>query len=94
MYAIVKSIEEARSKKDNIQPVWMAAKMAKAANDRTQKSMAEEIGINQPLMNQYLKGTRRMPDSTLLRVCWMLEIDPIHVRPSLAEFIKLAKENL
>ena len=79
---------------DDIQLVWMAAKMAKAVNDRTQKSMAEEIGINQPLMNQYLKGARRMPDSTLLRVCWMLGVNPLEVRPSLVGFLEEAQSQL
>ena len=94
MYAIVKNMEEARSKKDNIKALSRGYKMAKALRDITQADVARELDVTQGMVAQYLSGRNRMTDSTLLRVCWFLGIDPLHVRPSLTEFINLAKENL
>ena len=94
MYAMVKSIEEARSKKDNTELISKAVKMLKATNDIRQKDLAEQIGVSQGMLNQYLLGKKHMADTKVMQLCWFLDIDPIYVRPSLAEFIKLAKENL
>ena len=94
MYAIVKNMEEARSKKDRTELVFKAVKMLKATNDIRQKDLAMAIGVSQGMLNQYLLGKKHMSDTKVMQLCWFLGIDPIHVRPSLTEFINLAKENL
>ena len=94
MYAVVKNMEEARSKKDNTVLVSKAVKMLKATKDIRQKDLAEQIGVSQGMLNQYLLGKKHMSGTKVMQLCWLLDIDPLHVRPSLAEFINLAKENL
>ena len=94
MYGVVKNMEEARSKKDNIKTLSIGHKLAKALRDITQADVARELDVTQGMVAQYLSGRNRMPDSTLLELCWFLGVDPLHVRPSLAKFINLAKENL
>jgi transcriptional regulator with XRE-family HTH domain len=79
---------------DNIEALSRGYKMAKALRDITQADVARELDVTQGMVAQYLSGRNRMPDSTLLRVCWYLEINPLEVRPSLVTFLEEAQSQL
>lgn len=71
---------------------YKAAKMRE--NGLTQGVLADELGVTQGLVTQWMNAYARIPDTTLLLLAERLGFDPLKVRPELAEKYALAKRVL
>jgi transcriptional regulator with XRE-family HTH domain len=60
--------------------------------DKTQESLANDFGITQGLVHQWISGKTRIPDLYLLKLGKALSFDPLSVRPELAEYAEFFKE--
>lgn len=59
--------------------VWQA----KDKKNRTQQLIADQLGINQPSLGQYINGINPLNIDFLLRACSLMKIDPRGVYPEI-----------
>ena len=60
---------------------------------KTQESLANDLGVTQGLIHQWLAGKTRIPDLYMLKLGKALSFDPISVRPELGEYAEFFKED-
>jgi transcriptional regulator with XRE-family HTH domain len=60
--------------------------------NKTQESLANDLGVTQGLVHQWISGKTRIPDLYMLKLGKALSFDPISVRPELAEYAEFFTE--
>jgi transcriptional regulator with XRE-family HTH domain len=61
--------------------------------DLTVDSLADECGVSQGLVSQWITGRTAIPDKTMMWLGGRLGFDPFEVRPSLTDYLFMPLKN-